>query len=278
MILRNGPPRIGTYGICDVFWIWCNIAGNGLGAKISGPGAILEWDQDRVEKSRDGTVLNSSMDIVPHGSMNDRSEKLFDLFKGFGHPHNLARQIAFILEIDKLKQVWRQTPLLDCSRKENDAEHSWQLALMAVVLAEYAPEGTDMMRVVKMLLIHDIVEIDAGDNPAFSGKSDIEQQREEIKAANRLFGILPEGLEKEFFQLWEEFEAMESNEAMFARTIDRLQPFLHNYFTDGHMWLKHEIQAKQVRERSRIIGKTSPRLHGIVEQLIADAVARGYLK
>jgi len=209
--------------------------------------------------------------------LKSRPDKVFELFKGFEQSQNLARQIGFILEIDKLKQVWRQTPLLDRSRKENDAEHSWQLALMAVVLAEYAPKGTDMMRVIKMLLIHDIVEIDAGDNPAFSGKNEIEQQKAEEKAADRLFGLLPIELASEFRGLWDEFEAIKTNEAMFARTIDRFQPFLHNYFTEGHMWIEHKIYAEQVQKRSEIIGKTSPQLHKIVELMISDAVAKGYL-
>jgi len=212
-----------------------------------------------------------------NSELNARPEKVVELFKGFEQSQNLTRQIGFILEIDKLKQIWRQTPLLDRSRKENDAEHSWQLALMAVVLAEYAPSGTDMMRVIKMLLIHDIVEIDAGDNPAFSGTSDIEQQKAEEKAADRLFGILPLDMAIEFRELWDEFEAIKTNEAMFARTIDRFQPFLHNYFTEGHMWIEHKIHAEQVQKRSRIIGKTSPQLHKIVEQMISDAVAKGYL-
>ncbi len=193
------------------------------------------------------------------------------------HTDRLAKQIGFILEIDKLKQIWRQTPLLDNSRKENDAEHSWQLAMMAVVLFEYAPPGTDMLRVLKMVLLHDIVEIDAGDSPAYTGVQKTDQHAAEAQAAERLFSLLPPELEQEFRALWDEFEAVETADALFARAMDRLQPFLHNYFTNGDMWIKHRIHADQVRERMAVVGKSSPELHILIQNLIEDSVRQGFL-
>ncbi len=194
-----------------------------------------------------------------------------------GHPDKLARQIAFILEIDRLKQIWRQTPLIDYSRKENDAEHSWQLAMMVVVLADYAPAEIDLMRVLKMVLIHDIVEIDAGDTPAFTGVAKAAQAAREQIAADRLFGLLPDETASEFRALWDEFEEVKTPDALFARAMDRLQPFLHNYFTQGKMWIEREISAPQVRARNAIIAQTAPQLFELVNSLIDDAVKKGYL-
>ncbi|MCF6302482.1 MAG: HD domain-containing protein [Devosiaceae bacterium] len=167
--------------------------------------------------------------------------------------------------------------MLDNSRKENDAEHSWQLAMMAVVLVEYAPPGTQILRVLKMVLLHDIVEIDAGDSPAYTGVLKADQHAAEALAADRLFGLLPPDLEKEFRALWDEFEAVKSADALFARAMDRLQPFLHNYFTNGDMWIKHQIHAAQVRDRMAVIAKSSPQLYALIESLIEDSVRQGYL-
>ena len=208
----------------------------------------------------------------------ERATNARQTLKELGHKGRLAEQIAFILEIDKLKQVFRQTPLIDYSRKENDAEHSWQLAMMALVLSEYAPAETVPLRVLKMVLIHDIVEIDAGDSPAYSGVTKADQFVRETIAADRLFGLLPADLSDELRALWDEFEQKKSPDALFARAMDRLQPFLHNYFTDGKMWMEHKIRAGQVRERMAIIGKSAPQLLELVEDLIVDAVAKGYLR
>ncbi len=188
----------------------------------------------------------------------------------------LIKQLSFIMEIDKLKEIWRQTPLLDNSRKENDAEHSWQLAMMALVLSEYSSEEIDILVVLKMLLIHDIVEIDAGDNPAYSDVSKHEQFIKEQKAAKRLFGLLPKDLSNEYHVLWLEFEQQKTANALFARAMDRLQPFLHNYFTNGQMWLRHEIVVEQVFERMEIVKQGSPILHELIEGMIKDGQKRGY--
>jgi 5'-deoxynucleotidase YfbR-like HD superfamily hydrolase/rhodanese-related sulfurtransferase len=194
-----------------------------------------------------------------------------------GHGERLAAQIGFILEIDKLKQIWRQTPLLDGTRKENDAEHSWQLAMMVLVLSEYAPAEIDLTRVLKMVLIHDIVEIDAGDSPAYTGVTKADQFARETRAADRLFGVLPDDLGGEFRALWDEFEEQASPDALFARAMDRLQPFLHNFFTDGEMWIKHKIRQGQVRQRMAIVGQSAPALHKLIEDLIEESVRRNYL-
>jgi len=207
-----------------------------------------------------------------------RASDIVQTLSELGHKGRLAEQIAFVLEIDKLKQVLRQTPLIDYSRKENDAEHSWQLAMMALVLSEYAPARTDLMRALKMVLIHDIVEIDAGDSPAYSGVTKADQFARESIAADRLFGLLPEPLARDFRALWEEFEEQETPDSLFARAMDRLQPFLHNYFTSGKMWIEHKIHAGQVRQRMAIIGKSTPQLLELVEDLITDAVAKGFLR
>jgi putative hydrolase of HD superfamily len=190
----------------------------------------------------------------------------------------LADQLRFILEIDKLKAVVRQTPLLDGSRNETDAEHTWQIATMAVVLAAFAGSGVDPMRAVRMLLVHDIVEIDAGDTFLYADEAAHAAQREtEERAAERLFGLLPDDQGAALRALWEEFEAHESADARFARTMDRLQPFLHNVFTGGLGWKKHGVTAGQVRARMRVVADGSAALHRLVERLIDESVARGYL-
>lgn len=241
-------------GLNDV----CHIEG-GFGAWKAAGGAV-----ERDETSREMPPDNRASSIV-------------QTLSKLGREGRMAEQIAFILEIDKLKQVLRQTPLIDYSRKENDAEHSWQLAMMALVLSEYAHAEVVPVRVLKMVLIHDVVEIDAGDSPAYTGVSKADQFARETVAADRLFGLLPPDLADEFRALWDEFERQKSSDALFARAMDRLQPFLHNYFTDGKMWVEHKIHAGQVRERMAIIGKSTPQLLELVEDLIADAVARGFL-
>src|SRR5690554_5148412 len=139
--------------------------------------------------------------------------------------------MEFILEIDKLKQIYRQTLVTDGSRRENDAEHSWHLALMAMVLAEHAAQLVDLLRVIKMVLIHDLVEIDAGDTFCYDGPAHNDKEEREYQAAQRLFSMLPEDQEQEFWQLWREFEAVETADAKFANALDRLQPMLNNTVT-----------------------------------------------
>jgi len=188
-------------------------------------------------------------------------------------------QVEFILEIDKLKNILRRTTLLDRSRQENSAEHSWHIALIILVLSEYAEEDhLDLMRVIKLLLVHDLVEIDAGDTYCYDEIEGQDQKAREMKAADRIFGILPADQADLFRSLWNEFEARDTPESRFANALDRLQPFLHNYFTCGHAWQKHGIRKKQVIERMRPVDEGSHRLWDYISSLIDDAVEKGYLK
>jgi putative hydrolase of HD superfamily len=189
----------------------------------------------------------------------------------------LDQQLEFILEIDKLKSVIRQTLLLDGSRLENSSEHSWHLAVMAPLLLEYAAEPVDCHRVLKMLLIHDVVEVDAGDTYAYDDAGNTTKARREKAAAERLFGLLPCDQRQEFRQLWDEFEAMQTPESRYANAIDRIQPFLLNFHSGGRMWREHRITAEQVLKRMSPVQDGAPELWKIVEQLLERAIEKGYL-
>lgn len=189
----------------------------------------------------------------------------------------LNQQIQFILEIDRLKQILRQTLLMDGSRRENSAEHSWHISIMAFVLAEYAPANTDLLRAIKMLLIHDLVEIDAGDTFCYDLQSNLNKSEREQQAADRIFGLLPLDQAEEIRDLWEEFEAQDTSTARFATALDRLQPILHNQQTQGGTWKQHQISQTQVMSRVAPIETGSPPLWQFVQQVIEDCVAAGYL-
>jgi putative hydrolase of HD superfamily len=187
------------------------------------------------------------------------------------------RQIQFILEIDKLKTVLRRTYLIHEDRSENTAEHSWHLAIMAILLAEHANEPVDVSRVVKMVLIHDIVEIDAGDTYFYDTEAALDKSQREHAAADRLFGILPPDQAIELRQLWEEFEASETADARFALALDRFMPQLHNYHTRGRSWAEHGITADRVLERNASMAEGSAKLWECARSLLDDAVAKGFL-
>ncbi len=190
----------------------------------------------------------------------------------------LERRIAFILEVDKLKQVFRGTYLLDGSRKENDAEHSWCVAVMAILLHPYARDNDiDLLRVIKMLLIHDLVEIDAGDTFRYDEEGNKTKALREQTAADRIFNILPTDQAEEIRALWDEFEAMETPEARFAAALDRLQPLLHNYHTQGKTWREYGVTADQVIAKNKQINEGSETLWRYAEAMIMDAVEKGYL-
>jgi putative hydrolase of HD superfamily len=190
----------------------------------------------------------------------------------------LGRQIAFIREVDKLKTIFRQTYLMDAARHENDAEHSWHIALMAWLLEEHrGPEKLDVLRVMKMLLIHDIVEIDAGDTFAYDVQGHENQFERERQAAVRIFGLLPSDQSAEMMELWLEFEQRETAEARYAAAMDRIQPLLHNYYTEGKAWREHRVTSGRVLERIRFLEREMPELHAFVAGLIDDAVKQGYL-
>jgi putative hydrolase of HD superfamily len=188
----------------------------------------------------------------------------------------LKKQIDFIVEIDKLKHILRQTVLIDKSRRENDAEHSWHLAVMAILLKEYAAEEIDLEKVMKMVLVHDLVEIDAGDTFCYDEKANLDKQDRETCAADRLFAILPEDQTREIRLLWEEFEECETPEAKFAASLDRLQPFIHNYNTDGHTW-RHGITSDKVHARMVRIRDGAPELWEVVNTMIEECIERGIL-
>ena len=191
---------------------------------------------------------------------------------------HLQRQISFLAEIDQLKQILRQTVLLNDLRQENDAEHSWHLAMMVILLSEYSNDVKfDVLRTVKMVLIHDIVEIDAGDTFCYDVHDREQKVAKEREAANRIFGMLPGNQADEFRLLWEEFEEMETPEARFAAAVDRLQPLLLNFNTRGHAWRKHGVTRSQVIERNMHIEKGSVELWDFAKQLIDDSVRKGYL-
>jgi len=190
----------------------------------------------------------------------------------------LERQLSFINEIDMLKDVERQTLILAGRRQENDAEHSWHIAVMALVLAEYAKERDfDLARVMTLLLIHDLVEIDAGDTYCYDEDARQDQYDRENRAAERIFGMLPADQARHFQSLWYEFESRSTVEARFAAALDRLQPLIHNYRTEGRMWQAHGITADRVRERMSPLKDGAPALWRYALSLIDDAVERGYL-
>lgn len=189
------------------------------------------------------------------------------------------RQIEFIIEIDKLKQVLRNTILFDASRRENDAEHSWHMALAAVILMEYSNcAELDINRVVKMALIHDLVELDAGDVFAYDNVNREEIQAKERKAAARIFGMLPPDQAEELSDLWNEFEAGITAEARFTQALDSFMPALHNYKTQGIQWQRHGITAERVLARNRRIENGSEPLWNYIQTMVQDAVDKGYLK
>ncbi len=191
--------------------------------------------------------------------------------------NRLLDQIRFILEIDRLKSILRQTVLVDESRYENSAGHSWHLAVMAILLHEYAAESVDLLRVVKMVLVHDIVEIDAGDTFCYDEAANSDKLAREQAAADRIFNLLPDPQSAELRSLWDEFESGESSEARFARALDRMQPVLLNLAIEGGSWRRHGISARQVVERNSPIGDGAPELWLYVEEQIREAVANGVL-
>jgi 5'-deoxynucleotidase YfbR-like HD superfamily hydrolase len=195
-----------------------------------------------------------------------------------GSPARLASQLGFVLEIDRLKTVLRRTLIADRSRRENSAEHSWHIALAAVVFAEHAAEPVDVGRVVRMLLVHDVVEIDAGDTFAYDEAGYEDKEERERAAAERIFGLLPADQTAELRALWDEFEAGETPESRFANAVDRLQPMLHNFVTEGHAWRQHGVTGTQVRARNRTIAAGAPELWRFAERMIDEAVARGYIE
>ncbi|WP_199613862.1 HD domain-containing protein [Paenibacillus alkalitolerans] len=189
------------------------------------------------------------------------------------------KQIEFIVEIDKVKQILRNTILMDASRKENDAEHTWHMAVGAMILSEYANESNlDMLKVFKMILLHDIVEIDAGDTFAYGNVNWQETAEKEKKAAERIFGILPNDQANQLKEIWNEYEEAETPEAKFAQAMDSFMPILHNYRTSGLQWKKLGVTREKVLSRNRRIENGSTILWSYIENIVNDAVEKGFLE
>ncbi|MCY3913682.1 MAG: HD domain-containing protein [Chloroflexi bacterium] len=189
----------------------------------------------------------------------------------------LQRQLAFIVEIDKAKSILRNSLVIEEGRRENDAEHAWHLAVMARLLAEYARDEIDIDRVIEMLLVHDLVEIDAGDTFIYDTAARERQAEKERAAADRIFGLLPPDQAAALREPWEEFEARQTPEAKFAFALDRLQPLLLNFHTQGHAWRKHGVRQAQVIAVNSSIADGAPELWEYARGLIDEAVRRGYL-
>jgi len=189
-------------------------------------------------------------------------------------PERLRRQLEFILEIDRLKSVLRQSYLIDSDRHENSAEHSWHLAVAAMVLTEHAKERIDVGKVIRLVLVHDLVEIDAGDTFVYDEAANVGKATREQEAANRLFGVLPEDQAQTLMALWREFEDRQTPEAKFAFALDRLLPILHNVFTQGRSWKEHGIRQEQALSKNRPIEDGSPVLWEAVESLIAQTLPK----
>ena len=191
---------------------------------------------------------------------------------------NLKKQIDFIKEIDKVKYIQRRTKLFNSDRNENDAEHSWHLAMMTIVLAEHSNFPLDILKVLKMVLIHDIVEIDAGDTFIYDTTKSHNNTDEERNAANRIFGLLPSEQATEFISIWEEFELGQTNEAKFAKSMDRLEPLLQNTSNQGGTWKEFGVKYQTVQEKKIVIRDGSNTLWNYAEELIQDSVKKGILE
>jgi putative hydrolase of HD superfamily len=191
----------------------------------------------------------------------------------------LRRQVSFITEVDKLKEVFRQTLVTQSRRAENSAEHSWHFALMVVVLAEHSNhQPLDLLRILKMVLIHDLVEIDAGDTFAYDTKNMADQHAREARAAARIFGLLPPDQAAEFRALWDEFEAQRTPEARFALACDRFHPMLLNCLTEGNAWQRHGVTHDRVLARNAAVAAGSHAIWEYAVRMIDDAVAKGHLR
>ena len=190
---------------------------------------------------------------------------------------NLIKQVAFIKEIDKLKYIQRKTKLFNSDRPENDAEHSWHLAMMAIILAGHSDKPIDVLKVLKMVLIHDIVEIDAGDTFLYDSTKSHTNTEEELMAANRIFGLLPSEQAEELIAIWQEFEAGITDEAKFAKTMDRFEPLLQNASNNGGTWEEFNVPYEQVYEKKKVISNSSASIWNYAEQLLNESVEKGIL-
>lgn len=187
----------------------------------------------------------------------------------------LEKQLEFILEIDKEKNIFRQTHLSGHGRNENDAEHAWHMAIMAYLLQEYANEKVDILKVIMMCLIHDVVEIDAGDTYAYDEENLKTQKAREDAAKERIYSLLPDDQKQKLINLFDEFEDNQTPEARFAHVMDNLQPLLLNHSNDGGDWRAHQVSAKQIYKRQEKAKAGSERLYEVIDKIIQDNIAKG---
>ncbi|MDR1640668.1 MAG: HD domain-containing protein [Clostridiales bacterium] len=192
--------------------------------------------------------------------------------------NKLLSQLEFLAIIDKMKNVNRQTLILDKSRQENDAEHSWHIAVMAMVLEEYAIGKPDVNKAVRLALVHDLVEVYAGDTFAYDEKGNVGKEEREREAARKLFAVLPESQGKEFMDLWEEFERAETPEGLYAVAVDRIQPFLANSLTDWHTWRTGKVKREQVERRLALVKKATPEIWEYLVKMLDKAEEGGMFK
>ena len=188
------------------------------------------------------------------------------------------QQMRFLVEIDQMKSVLRQTLLADGSRRESDAEHSWHLAMYAMLLSEYAPEPVDVSRVIRMVLVHDLIEIYAGDTFCYDKEGNRDKAAREAAAADQLYALLPADQAGEYRALWEEFDRMDTPDSRFAAALDRVQPIINNYLTEGHTWKLGHVTSAQVYERMAPVKNGLPEAWKVVEWIINTSIEKGFLQ
>ena len=195
------------------------------------------------------------------------------------YTQTLAKQMEFLCEIEKLKIVYRQNIVIDKSRAENSAEHSWHLALMALVLKDHAADqGIDVLRVIKMVLVHDLVEIDAGDTFLYDETGYLDKDERETRAADRIFGLLPDAQGNELKSLWKEFEERKTPDALFAAALDNMQPVINHYLSEGSGIRKHDITVSQIMAKKSFIGEASPELWEYTKEVIGKSEQAGFYR
>ena len=190
----------------------------------------------------------------------------------------MEKQLTFLVELDKMKNVMRQTLLADSSRRESDAEHSWHLAMYAMLLSEHADEKIDVDRVIRMTLVHDLIEIYAGDTFCYDAKANEDKADREKAAADKLYSLLPKDQADEYRALWEEFDRMDTPDSRFAAALDRIQPIINNYLTNGHTWKLGNVTSAQVYKRMDPIRTGFPKLWSVAESIVKASVEKGILK
>lgn len=187
----------------------------------------------------------------------------------------LKKDMDFIVKLDEMKSIIRATNLIGKDEREDDAQHSWHISVMAMILSEYADNDIDTYKVIKMLLIHDLVELFAGDTFCYDEEANKDKEERELAAAEKIYGMLDKDKGEELRALWDEFEEMETEEAIFAASMDRLQPILNNYYNDGGTWKKFQVPKSKIYERVKPIKEASEKLWNFVENIIEDAYREG---